>query len=149
MVLAAAVRSRVLVLLGRATMAATTSATEAALLVLVVVARAQRQPTRPAVTSTHRRVAQEPRATAMDRPLRCMQVAAAAVREIVRLVLMLLEALAVVVVVAILLRTALVVYLILVVAVAEHLPTVALLRRTAVQAQRALSSSDTRWLHNG
>jgi hypothetical protein len=148
--LAAVEWPRGLVLLVRATMVATFSATEAALLVLVVAARVQRHPTRPVpTTSSHRRAVQEPRATAMDRPLRCMQVVVAAVKGIVRLVVMPLEALAVAVVVALLPRTALVVYLILVVAVAEHLPTVVLLRRTAVLAQRALSSSDTRWPHNG
>ncbi len=119
---------RGLVLPGRVTMAATFSATEAALLVLVVVARAQWQPTRQApVTATHQRAAQEPQATALTLLPRTTQVVAVAVREIMRLVLMLLEALAVVVVVAILPRTALVVDLILVVAVAALLPTVALL----------------------
>ena len=120
-------------------MAATTSATGAALVVLVVAARAQRQPTRPApITSQRQRAVREPRDTALQRPLRLTQGAVAERKEIMRLALMLLVARAVVVVVVILPRMALVVYLILVVAVVERLVTVVLLRRTAVLAVRAL-----------
>jgi hypothetical protein len=78
-----------------------------------------------------------------------MQVVVAAVKEMMRLVLMPLEALAAAVAVAILPRTALVVYPTRAVAVVERPPTVVLLLRTAVLAVRALSSSDTRWPHNG